>query len=35
MCAGILLPPMLSHELGVKSIANGLNQFIESNAQNY
>lgn len=35
MCAGILLPPMLSHELGVKSIANGLNQFIESNARNY
>lgn len=33
MCAGIPLPPMLSHELGVTSLAKGLNQLIESNAQ--
>lgn len=28
-------PPVLSHEPGVTSIANGLKQLIESNAQNY
>lgn len=35
VCCAFPFPPVLSRELGVTSLAEGLNQLIESNAQHY